>query len=104
MPLFDLGSQLNSICNLKSPNFLAVMISAPWPVFSSTPFSMTQFACFSELNTQPSKFFPLKRGVGLPHTGSDDRLRAGARTPVHVAEVPSAPFAVPTRRPSDTRA
>src|SRR5258706_5599205 len=95
MPLFEVGPQLNSACNLKSSNFRSLNNSGPSPGVISSPFSTFHSLFPGPLVFHPAKSFPLNKATGLPHLGGDFLSRDGARSPDHSQVAPFAPFTFP---------
>src|SRR6266404_5063058 len=95
MPLFEVGPQLNSACNLKSSNFRSLINSGPSPGVISSPFSTFHSLFPGPLVFHPAKSFPLNKATGLPHLGGDFLSRDGARSPDHSQVAPFVPFTFP---------
>src|ERR1035438_5312219 len=103
MPLFDLAPQLNSMCNLKSPNFAVVTISELSPLLPRVPSSIVQVSLgnLASLlqNLHPVKSLPLNNVIGLPHFGMVLEFIAGAFFATQCHDAPLEPVTVPTSRP-----
>src|ERR1700747_572551 len=107
MPLFEVGPQLNSACNLKSSNFWSLINSGPSPGVISSPFSTFHSLFPGPLIFQPLKSFPLNSATGLPPFCGDFLSSDGARPPVHSQVAPFVPFTFPdsvfpVSKPSNT--
>src|ERR1700730_10338513 len=95
MPLLELGVQLNSTCNLKSPKLESLISSGPLPGLTKLLFSTFHTAVLGPAILHPVKSFPLNNGIGFPDFGAVNSCRAGALWPIHCQVVPFGPVVLP---------
>src|SRR6266481_1189522 len=97
MPLLELAAQLNSTCNLKSPNLESLISSGPFPGLTKLPSTTFHTEVSAPSILHPLISFPLNNGIGFPHFGRLFTFNAGALRPPHCQVVPSGPVVVPDR-------